>query len=111
MTLDEINRLRALKSTNDGIAFDLEVLKVADELLDAAQRAERAEKANAVLLSSIAEFMREYENAFPAHATLSIGGTGHPIGSGVNCEACRLYPFYDKACIATDAAGALKGVG
>ena len=44
MTLDEINRLRALKAKDDGIAFDLEVLKVADQLLDAAKRAERAEK-------------------------------------------------------------------
>ena len=35
MTLDEINRLRALKAKDDGIAFDLAVLQVADRLLDA----------------------------------------------------------------------------
>lgn len=44
-----------------------------------------------------AKFEREYENGFPAHATGSIGGTGHPIGSCADCGACRLHAVYEKA--------------
>ena len=50
MTLDEINRLRALKAKDDGIAFDLAVLQVADRLLDAAERLEQAERDHAAVL-------------------------------------------------------------
>lgn len=92
MTLDEINRLRALKAKDDGIAFDLEVLKAADELLDAAERAERAKKANAVLRAEC-EAWRELNDTEDA-----------------TFEQLGILTFYvDQARQATDAAGALKG--
>ena len=58
MTLDEINRLRALRAKDDGIAFDLEVLKVADQLLDGAERAERAEKERDTLRDEVRAWRR-----------------------------------------------------
>lgn len=97
MTLEEINRLRGLKAKDDGIAFDLEVLKVADELLDAAERAERAEKANAVLRAEC-EAWRAADRVIGLVQVVA-NATDH-IGQ---------YGIVD-ACAATDAAGALKGV-
>lgn len=58
----------------------------------AAMKAERD-----ALRGVVTTFEREYENGFPAHATGSIGGTGHPIGSCADCGACRLHAVYEIA--------------
>jgi len=103
MTLDEINRLRALKAKDDGITFDLEVLKVADQLLDAAERAERAEKERDTLRDEVLAWRafqeeaekRSWSKAWYVHAERIADTHDKTDAAGILCDHVTLKPGHD----------------